>query len=150
VVLFAQLWTALIEVPAVGVLAAAFLGWFAFHVFRRYCADGGSGDCKSFAHGVRLDEPVTVHEVARALPDIATLRDRCRALAILERILTSRGTVRYAFDSRWRHGVEMASMDNGAGDSFSIAFTPAGAFVRQAHNTALLRELVSTPTVLAP
>ncbi|HST83096.1 MAG TPA: hypothetical protein VLL08_15280, partial [Kineosporiaceae bacterium] len=74
--------------------AAAFLGWFAFHRrsrFLSFCTDGGSGDCKPFAHGVRLDEPVTVHDVARALPDIATLRDRCRALAMLERILTSRG-----------------------------------------------------------
>ncbi|GAB2947738.1 hypothetical protein GCM10027280_40590 [Micromonospora polyrhachis] len=74
---------------------------------------------------------MTVHEVARALPDIAVLRDRCRALAVLDAILSPQWESRYySFDSRWAHGEEMASMRNGSGDEYSIVFLAAGAFIR--------------------
>jgi hypothetical protein len=78
-----------------------------------------------------LDVAVTVHDVARVLPDVATLRDRCRALAMLDGILSPEWESRYySFDSQWAPGEEMASMRNGQGDAWSIVFSPAGAFVR--------------------
>ncbi|MGW4895655.1 hypothetical protein ACWEQL_25835 [Kitasatospora sp. NPDC004240] len=44
------------------------------------------------------------------LPDIATLRDRCRALAVLDAVLSPDWEGRYhTFDSRWGEGEEMAS-----------------------------------------
>ncbi|MEU8813393.1 hypothetical protein [Actinoplanes sp. NPDC048796] len=74
---------------------------------------------------------MTVHELARALPDIAVLRDRCRVLATLEAIIEPDWEYRYySFDSRWSPGEQMAAMSNGAGDEWSIVFSPAGAFVR--------------------
>ncbi|MGW0435921.1 hypothetical protein ACWDV4_25680 [Micromonospora sp. NPDC003197] len=75
--------------------------------------------------------PVTVHDVASALPDIAVLRERCRALAILDAIMSPERESRYySFDSRWAPGEQMASMRNGSGDAWSIVFSSAGAFIR--------------------
>ena len=74
---------------------------------------------------------VTAHDVARSLPDIATLRERCRALAVLEAILSPEEESRYySFTSSWSDDEELASMDNGSGDAWSIVFSPAGAFLR--------------------
>jgi hypothetical protein len=74
---------------------------------------------------------MTVREVARALPDIVVLRDRCRAVAMLDAILSPEWEYRYySFDSQWGPGEEMASMRNGAGDMYSIVFSAAGAFIR--------------------
>ncbi|MFG2043978.1 hypothetical protein [Dactylosporangium sp. NPDC048998] len=74
---------------------------------------------------------VTVHDVARALPDIPVLRERCRALAMLDAIMSPDWESRYySFDSRWAPGEEMASMRNGSGDAWSIVFSPVGAFIR--------------------
>ncbi|GAB3189046.1 hypothetical protein GCM10027259_59170 [Micromonospora palomenae] len=74
---------------------------------------------------------MTAHAVAQALPDIATLRDRCRALAMLDAIMSPDWEFRYySFDSRWGPGEEMASMRNGSGDAYSIVFSPPGAFIR--------------------
>jgi hypothetical protein len=74
---------------------------------------------------------MTVHDVAAALPEIATLRDRSRALAMLDAILDPGSeSPYYSFDARWGAGEELASMDNGSGDAYSIVFSKAGAFVR--------------------
>ncbi|KUL28763.1 hypothetical protein [Actinoplanes awajinensis] len=74
---------------------------------------------------------MTVHDLAAALPGIPSLRDRCRALAMVEAILNpDRETRYYAFDAHWAPDQELASMHNGAGDAWSIVFTPAGAFLR--------------------
>jgi hypothetical protein len=75
--------------------------------------------------------PVTVHDVASALPDIAVLRERCRALAMLDAIMSPEWDSRYySFDSRWAPGEQMTSMRNGSGDAWSIVFSSAGAFIR--------------------
>lgn len=75
--------------------------------------------------------PVTVHHVASALPDVAMLRQRCRALAMLDAIMSPEWESRYySFDSRWAPGEQMASMRNGSGDTWSIVFSSAGAFIR--------------------
>jgi hypothetical protein len=82
-------------------------------------------------HPVRFTVRVTVHDVARVLPDIAALRDRSRALAMLDAILSPEWEYRYySYDSHWAPGEEMASMRNGSGDAYSIVFLAAGAFIR--------------------
>ncbi|MFC7533154.1 hypothetical protein [Actinoplanes sp. GCM10030250] len=74
---------------------------------------------------------VTVIDVAAALPDITVLRDRCRALATLDAILSPAWEDRYySFDAHWAPGQELASMRNGSGDEWSIVFSSAGAYVR--------------------
>jgi hypothetical protein len=80
---------------------------------------------------VGLDGRMSAHRVALALPDIETLRRRSRALATLDAILSPEWESRYfSFDSRWGPDEEMASMRNGAGDAYSIVFSPPGVFIR--------------------
>jgi hypothetical protein len=74
---------------------------------------------------------MTVNDVARFLPDPDTLRDHCRALAMLDAILSPDWSSRYySFDARWSATEELGSMRNGSGDEYSIVFTPAGVYVR--------------------
>lgn len=74
---------------------------------------------------------MTAHDVARALPQISVLRDRCRVLATLDAVMSPEWDGRYfSFDSHWAPDEDMASMRNGSGDEWSIVFTSAGAFVR--------------------
>jgi hypothetical protein len=81
--------------------------------------------------GIRLDEPVTVHDVARRLPPIADLRNLCRSLAMLDAILSPDRESRYHFfDTAWGEGAEMAAMGNGSGDEYSIVFSAAGVYIR--------------------
>jgi hypothetical protein len=88
---------------------------------------------------MRLDKGVTVHDIARQLPDTAVLREHCRSLAMLEAILSPEWEDRYhSFASDWSETEEMASMSNGAGDEYSIVFSPAGAYIRGfAHESAM-------------
>lgn len=81
--------------------------------------------------GVRLDGRVTVHDIARRLPDIAVLRDHCRALAMAEAVLNPEGSYRrHHFAAHWSRTEELASMETGSGDEYSVVFSPAGAWVR--------------------
>ncbi|QGV81640.1 hypothetical protein [Streptomyces ficellus] len=74
---------------------------------------------------------MTVHDTARLLPSIPALRDHCRALALLEAILSPDPVYRhYTFDTRWSATEELASMSTGSGDEFSLVFSPAGAYLR--------------------
>ncbi|MET7736356.1 hypothetical protein ABZT02_34075 [Streptomyces sp. NPDC005402] len=74
---------------------------------------------------------MTIHDVARQLPEIAVLREHCRSMAILEAILSPGWEGRYhSFNGHWSEKESMASMRNGAGDEYSIVFSDAGAFVR--------------------
>jgi len=88
---------------------------------------------------MRLDMRVTVHDIARQLPDTAALRAHCQSLAMLEAILSPEWEDRYhSFASDWSETEEMASMSNGAGDEYSIVFSPAGAYIRGfAHESAM-------------
>jgi hypothetical protein len=80
---------------------------------------------------MRLNEAVTARDVAAALPDIVVLYDRCRAMAVLDAILSPEWEYRYfSFQSQWSPGQEMASMRNGSGDEYSIVFSAAGVFIR--------------------
>lgn len=74
---------------------------------------------------------MTVHDVARGLPEIAVLREHCRSLAVLEMLLSHDSAHRrHFFDDRWSETESMASMENGSGDGYSIVFSPAGACIR--------------------
>lgn len=73
---------------------------------------------------------MTAVELARSLPSISTVRAVSRSLAVLDAILSSGGFTAYAYDRRWSENEELASMDNGSGDEYSIVFTPSGAFIR--------------------
>ena len=74
---------------------------------------------------------MNVHDYAARLPEPEVLRDRCRALAMLEAIISPDWEWRYhSFDAEWSPGVEMASRRNGSGDEWSIVFAPAGVFIR--------------------
>ena len=74
---------------------------------------------------------MTAYDVARNLPGIAELRALCRALAALDGVLEPDSDYRYhRYDAAWAPGEELASMQDGAGNEYSITFTAAGAFVR--------------------
>nr|WP_327070852.1 MULTISPECIES: hypothetical protein [unclassified Kitasatospora] len=74
---------------------------------------------------------MTVDDVARLLPEPDALRDHCRALAVLDAILSPDWEARhYSFDSRWSPTEQLASMRNGSGDEYSIVFAPAGVYIR--------------------
>ncbi|WP_328299506.1 hypothetical protein OG389_17955 [Streptomyces sp. NBC_00435] len=72
---------------------------------------------------------MTIYDLTRALPDIATLRDRCRAMAALELVISgNEGDCYFSYDPAWGQGEEVALMDNGSGDDYAIVFTGAGVF----------------------
>ncbi|MFD6354124.1 hypothetical protein [Nocardia tengchongensis] len=70
-------------------------------------------------------------EMMRGLPEIQVLRDRCRAMAMLDAILSPDWESRcYSFDSKWGEGEEVASMRTGSGDDWFIVFSGAGVYGR--------------------
>ncbi|WP_285499423.1 hypothetical protein [Actinokineospora sp. NBRC 105648] len=74
---------------------------------------------------------MTVYDLAQHLPPIDQLRARCIALAALDVLLSPDRDDRYHdHDPAWSPGTEVSVKRNGGGDEYSIAFTPAGAFVR--------------------
>ncbi|MER6138475.1 hypothetical protein ABT174_00230 [Streptomyces sparsogenes] len=74
---------------------------------------------------------MTVHDIARQLPEIDVLRDHCRSMAMLEAVLSPEWADRYySFDAHWSESESMASMRNGSGDEYSIVFSAAGAYIR--------------------
>lgn len=83
--------------------------------------------------------PVTVYDVARALPGIGELRDHCRGLAMVEAVLSPEWADRYySFDAHWAEGEAAASMRDGQGDEFRIVFSPAGTYAEGfAHEAAM-------------
>lgn len=72
---------------------------------------------------------MTIYDVTRGLPDIETLRDRCRAMAALELVISGEEDDAYfSYDPEWGPGEEAALMDNGSGDDYAIVFTADGVF----------------------
>lgn len=70
---------------------------------------------------------MTVYDIAARLPTIEVLRERCKALAVLERTIDG-GAPYYAYDPAWGTD-EAALMTNGSGDEWTIVFTADGAFI---------------------
>ncbi|MBT2545812.1 hypothetical protein J7E99_35365 [Streptomyces sp. ISL-44] len=75
---------------------------------------------------------MNVRDVARRLPDIATLRNLCRSMATLDAILQPGAPYlrHHRFDAHWSATQELASVDNGGGDAYSVVFSAAGAYIR--------------------
>ncbi|MFB7912615.1 hypothetical protein [Streptomyces sp. NPDC056061] len=72
----------------------------------------------------------TVHETAARLPGPVELRAHLRALALLDAAIGDDPRFCcYTFDTARGPGKEAASMKNGAGDEFSVLFTPAGVLI---------------------
>ncbi|MFF9392995.1 hypothetical protein [Streptomyces griseoluteus] len=73
----------------------------------------------------------TVREIAALLPEPSQLRAHLRALAVLDAAIGDDPQFcQYTFDTSWGPEEEAALMDNGAGDEFSVLFTPAGVLIR--------------------
>ncbi|MFI6599289.1 hypothetical protein ACIBHX_23810 [Nonomuraea sp. NPDC050536] len=70
---------------------------------------------------------MTVHDLAARFPDVADLRQRSKAMAMLDAILTDDFPC-FRYDAHWGEGQEMASMNNGSGDGYSIVFTAEGSY----------------------
>ncbi|PYC64330.1 hypothetical protein C7C45_30725 [Micromonospora arborensis] len=71
---------------------------------------------------------MTAYDIAARLPTIGRLRQRCKALAVLERTIDG-GAPYYAYTSTWASD-EAALMSNGSGDEWAVVFTVDGAFLR--------------------
>ncbi|MBQ1072842.1 hypothetical protein KBX06_06665 [Micromonospora sp. C31] len=71
---------------------------------------------------------MTVYDIAARLPPIDVLRDRCKALAVLECVVDG-GEPYYDYVRTWGAD-EAALMDNGSGDEWTVVFTADGAFIR--------------------
>ncbi|SCL28881.1 hypothetical protein GA0074692_2623 [Micromonospora pallida] len=71
---------------------------------------------------------MTVYDIAARLPTIDVLRERCRALAVLARILDD-GVPYYDYTPTWGKD-DAALMSNGSGDEWAVVFTADGAFIR--------------------
>ncbi|WP_326555187.1 hypothetical protein [Micromonospora sp. NBC_01813] len=79
---------------------------------------------------------MTVYDVAARLPGIDLLGQRCKALAVLERIIDG-GEPYYAYTSAWGED-EAALMSNGSGDEWAAVFTADGVFVRVFHHESAM------------
>ncbi|PWU54319.1 hypothetical protein DLJ47_14180 [Micromonospora sp. S4605] len=71
---------------------------------------------------------MTVYDIAAGLPSIDRLRERCKALAMLERVIDG-GEPYYAYTSAWGED-EAGLMSNGSGDEWAVVFTTGGVFIR--------------------
>ncbi|MCO1580687.1 hypothetical protein M8C13_33520 [Crossiella sp. SN42] len=94
---------------------------------------------------------MTVLDLVRELPDIDTLRARCRAIAALEVVLNDDPGSRYfGYDPDWAEGRELAWMRNGSGDEYSIVFQEAGVFIRGFDHESAMSPFVSDDGELWP
>ena len=71
----------------------------------------------------------TLDELARTLPGPHELRDRLRALAVLDAICGTRHLT-YSFTASFSEGVALGRYDNGAGDYYFVFFDGDQIFVR--------------------
>ncbi len=69
--------------------------------------------------------------MAERLPEIAVVRDRSRALAVLDAILCPDPDFRYySYTATWADGEELATMADGSGNDYAIVFSPAGVYAQ--------------------
>ncbi|MER7669770.1 hypothetical protein ABTY61_15035 [Kitasatospora sp. NPDC096128] len=71
---------------------------------------------------------MNVHGLVSRLPEPEVLRARCRSLKLLDILLTESvcQAERLDYQSNWRPGVDLATMEDGSGDLYGIVFDPAG------------------------
>jgi hypothetical protein len=70
---------------------------------------------------------MNVYDLAAALPAVDVLRERCRSLAVLERIIDG-GEPYYTFTRAWGTD-EAALMSDGSGNEWAVVFTGDGVFI---------------------
>jgi hypothetical protein len=94
---------------------------------------------------------VSVNEVIAQLPDIDVVRDRCRAMAAIDAILSPEWEMRYfSFDSAWSPTEQLASMRDGSGNEYSMVFSPDGVWARGFDHESVMSPHRSTPPALWP
>ncbi|MFF3991476.1 hypothetical protein ACFY0B_43900 [Streptomyces sp. NPDC001797] len=94
---------------------------------------------------------MSVHELIRQLPEISIVRDRSRAMAVLDAIMNPDWESRfYSFDSRWSPTEEMASMRDGCGNDYTTVFSLAGAYARGFDHESPMSPYRVTPPVPWP
>jgi hypothetical protein len=94
---------------------------------------------------------MSVHEVVRKLADIQAVRDRSRAMAMLDAVLCREWEDRYySFDRAWSATEELASMRDGSGNEYSIVFSAAGACARAFDHESPMTPWRSDPPELWP
>lgn len=101
--------------------------------------------------GLGFDGLVSVYEVISRLPEITVVRDRSRAMAMLDAIMSPEWDARYySFDSAWSPAEEMASMRDGSGNEYSIVFSAAGAYARGFDHESPMSPYRVSPSVSWP
>ena len=85
-----------------------------------------------------------MHLDPKLLPNIASLRRRSQALAMLDAIVCPEWEDRYySFSARWSETESMGSMRNGSGDDWFILFGGFGAAIKGlAHETSIAGDKV--------
>ncbi|MFE1285466.1 hypothetical protein [Streptomyces sp. NPDC058751] len=73
---------------------------------------------------------MTAQDITGTLPDIDSLKDLCRSMAMADAILNPDGERIHSYDARWSETEQVASMRNGSGDEYDIVFAPEGAYIR--------------------
>uniref|UniRef100_A0AAU3HXS2 Immunity protein 35 domain-containing protein n=1 Tax=Streptomyces sp. NBC_01393 TaxID=2903851 RepID=A0AAU3HXS2_9ACTN len=73
---------------------------------------------------------MTARDIAGDLPDIDSLKNLCRSMAMAEAILNPDGECFYSYSAEWSETEQVASMRNGSGDEYDIVFAPVGAYIR--------------------
>lgn len=79
---------------------------------------------------------MTVYDIAAQLPSIDVLRQRCKALAMLDAII---GGDYYTYD-RTFGADEAGAMRNGSGEEYDIVFTACGVFIRGVYHESRMFE----------
>jgi hypothetical protein len=98
-----------------------------------------------------IDAPSSAALLASRLPGPATLRAWSVSMAALDAVLCPEREYRlYSYDAAYADGEAMASMDNGAGDTYAILFTPAGVLVRGFDHEAPLSPFTQDPPAPFP
>ncbi|MCM2419873.1 hypothetical protein [Streptomyces sp. RKAG293] len=94
---------------------------------------------------------MSVYELTSQLPEISIVRDRSRAMAVLDAIMSPDWESRYySFDSQWSPTEEMASMRDGCGNDYAILFSRAGAYARGFDHESPMSPYRVTPPVPWP
>lgn len=94
---------------------------------------------------------MTMEDVVRRLPAPPRLIQLSQALALLDAILCPEQQYRYyRFDPNWADGQQLASMDNGSGDEYSVVFVDGAVFVRGFDHESDLSPFTRNPVSLHP
>ncbi|MDH6108976.1 hypothetical protein P3T36_007153 [Kitasatospora sp. MAP12-15] len=94
----------------------------------------------------------TMIDVAKFLPAADALRRICVALSVLDIIVSAPDPLRqdYAFEQEWALGIDIATMENGGGDGYLVAFGPYGVIILGFDHESEMSPYSSTPVAPWP